>query len=133
MSTPDAAAALRVLLVDDDRYTVELLAEMLDGLGVRQLATAADGRQGVAAFDAARPPPDLVIADLSMPEQDGFQLLEALARRRYAGGLILVSGKEDRILHAASQLAQFHQLQVLAALPKPVERAALAAALARLP
>lgn len=126
-------AALRVLLIDDDRFTIALLAELLETLGVHQLSTAADGRQGLAVFDTARPRPDVVLVDLSMPGQDGFQLLEALARRRYDGGLILISGKEDRLLHAAAQLARFHQLQLLAALPKPVERAALAAALARLP
>ncbi|MET3132620.1 CheY-like chemotaxis protein [Oxalobacteraceae bacterium GrIS 1.11] len=128
----DADSALHVLLVDDDSFTLDFVAELLRELGLQHIATAADGERGIAAFDQASHKPDLVVADLMMPGLDGFQLLTELAERRYDGGVILLSGQEDRILNSASLMAQFHHLHVLAALPKPVDKEALARAIDRL-
>lgn len=127
-----SASPLRVLLVDDDSFMLDYVAELLRQLGIRDIATAVDGRHGMAAFDSADPKPDLVVADLHMPDLDGFQLLTGLAERRYDGGVLLLSGQEDRILNSANLMAQFHQLQVLGALPKPIDRDALERAIARL-
>lgn len=123
---------LRVLLVDDDGFMLATVSEQLQQLGVVDIATAGDGARGIAAFDLAEPKPDLVVADLQMPGADGFQLLAGLAERRYDGGVILLSGQEDRVLNSASLMARFHQLRVLAALPKPPSRAALERAIDRL-
>jgi CheY-like chemotaxis protein len=125
-------ARLRVLLVDDDSFMLATVSEQLGQLGVVCIATAADGARAIAAFDLASPKPDLVVADLQMPGLDGFQLLTGLAERRYDGGVILLSGQEDRVLNSASLMAQFHQLRVLAALPKPPSRAALERAIEQL-
>lgn len=127
-----SASPLRVLLVDDDSFMLDYVAELLQQLGIRDIATAADGRHGMAAFDNADPKPDLVVADLQMPGLDGFQLLTGLAERRYDGGVLLLSGQEDRILNSANLMAQFHQLQVLGALQKPIDRDALERAIAKL-
>jgi hypothetical protein len=67
-----------------------------------------------------------------MPVSDGFQLMEELAVKGFIGGVILFSGMDDRILKSATLMAQFHRLQFLATLKKPVEKAALQAALAKL-
>lgn len=126
-----AGAPRSALLVDDDSFMLDIVGELLRDLGVAEIATAGDGWRGIAAFDAAQPKPDLVVVDLLLPGQDGFQVLSQLAERRYDGGVILLSGQEDRVLNSAGLMARFHQLQVLAALPKPPEPAALARALAR--
>jgi CheY-like chemotaxis protein len=128
-----AAASLRALVVDDDAFMREFIADLLQDLGLADIATAADGAEAIARLrnpDLIRP--HLIIADLQMPGQDGFQLLAALAEQRYDGGLILLSGQEDRILNSAMLMARFHQLQVLAALPKPPDPAALSRAIAQL-
>ncbi|MEC5161868.1 two-component system, chemotaxis family, chemotaxis protein CheY [Janthinobacterium sp. CG_23.3] len=127
-----ALARLRVLLVDDDALMLDIVGEQLRQLGVVEIATAADGAGAIAAFDQAGAKPDLVVADLQMPGVDGFQLLTGLAERRYDGGVILLSGQEDRVLNSASLMAQFHQLRVLAALPKPPAPEALARAIGQL-
>lgn len=131
----DSAAAqpgLCVLVVDDDAFQRALLRELLAGLGVGTVLLAGDGASGAAAYDAARPRPDAVVCDLRMPGADGFALLDALAARRFGGGLILMSGRETRLLQPARLMARFHQLRLLAALPKPVSRLALCQALERL-
>ncbi|MBA5606458.1 response regulator [Duganella sp. FT3S] len=126
------ASAPCVLVVDDDAFQRAMLADMLGELGVATVLQAGDGAAGAAALDGAQPRPAVVVADLCMPGQDGFQLLEALAARRYGGGLILLSGQQEAVLHAASALARFHQLHLLGALAKPLRLDALRTALVRL-
>ena len=121
-----------VLVVDDDAFQRAMLADMLDELGVAIVLQAGDGAAGAAALDGPGPRPAVVVADLCMPGQDGFQLLEALAARRYGGGLILLSGQQESVLQAAGALARFHQLNVLGALAKPLRLEALRTALAQL-
>ncbi|MBA5688257.1 response regulator [Rugamonas apoptosis] len=121
-----------VLVVDDDAFQRAMLADMLEELGVATVLQADDGLAGTAVLDGAPPLPAVVVADLCMPGHDGFQLLEALAARRYGGGLILLSGQQETVLHAASALARFHQLHLLGALAKPLRLDALRAALGQL-
>ena len=133
MSTPSPFPfAQHVLAVDDDAFMLEFLTDLLEELGFTHISTAGDGLQAIEVYDRAELKPQLVVADLHMPGLDGFQLVALLAERNYKGGLILLSGQEDRVLNSAMLLAQFHQLQMLAALPKPVDLQALQRAIARL-
>jgi signal transduction histidine kinase len=66
---------LQVLLVDDSLDTVEVLSRLLAarGLSVRQ-AGSVHGALELARADF----PDVIITDIGMPEQDGYDLLRAL-------------------------------------------------------
>jgi DNA-binding NarL/FixJ family response regulator len=64
----------RILCIEDDRATIELLAEVLAEEGYMPII-ARDGAEGIAKF-AERP--DLIICDLEMPRGDGFSVIEAL-------------------------------------------------------
>ena len=122
----------RALLVDDDKFMLTVLTDMLEDLGVQSVATAGSGTEAALAFDRMQPPPDLILCDLKMPGGDGFQFMEMLASRKFAGGVVLVSGMEARVLNSASLMARFHHLNMLATLNKPVSAPALGAALAQL-
>jgi DNA-binding response OmpR family regulator len=65
----------RVLVVEDDPQTRELLQRILERAGYAVL-TAPDGRAGLRELYAARP--DLVILDVKMPELDGWATLERI-------------------------------------------------------
>jgi CheY-like chemotaxis protein len=69
-----------ILVVDDDRDTRELLTSVFEaaGAGVRSTASAAEAL--AAALDE---PPDVLVSDIAMPEQDGYSLL---ARMLASGG-----------------------------------------------
>ncbi len=123
---------IQALLVDDDKFMLEFIGDLLRELGVMDVTTAMDGAQGMAAFDRAAPKPDLVLCDLNMPGQDGFQFMAALAARGYGGGIVLISGEEARTLKSATLMAQFHELNILATLEKPVDKLSLANAIAKL-
>lgn len=116
--------ALRILLLDDDTFMLELLTEMLDGLGYRNVRAESDARAALAALPAFAP--DLLICDLSMPEMDGIEYLRAAAEAKFQGGVVLLSGMDSGILRAAEMLAMAEGLTILGACSKPVSRAALA-------
>jgi len=69
------AARKRILCVEDDDEMASLIAEQLADRGY-EVAVAYDGREGLTAI--LRNPPQLVLADVSMPVMSGFQLLERL-------------------------------------------------------
>ena len=66
----------RILCIEDDEDTRELLADVLGGRGYR-VEVAVDGREGLERIHAD--PPDLVLCDISMPQMSGFEVLEALS------------------------------------------------------
>lgn len=124
--------AQRALLVDDDKFMLVVVADLLRELGVSGITTAANGAAGIEAYERSTLKPDVVLCDLNMPVSDGFQFMEQLGAKGYTGGIVLFSGMNDRTLKSASLMARFHRLQFLDTLRKPVEKAALNAALARL-
>jgi len=66
---------LSVLIVDDDDATRELLADMIRRTGAKAI-TAGDA---VEAFARSRlTPPDLIVADVGLPHEDGCSLLRRL-------------------------------------------------------
>jgi DNA-binding response OmpR family regulator len=64
-----------ILCIDDDRETAGVLAEELVDRGFK-VSMAYDGQQGFQAILAKQP--DIVLADISMPNLSGFDLLERL-------------------------------------------------------
>lgn len=67
--------ATRVLVVEDDPATAELIRRTLEAEGWT-VTHARNGREALARLDEA--PPALILLDLMMPEMDGFDFLEAL-------------------------------------------------------
>jgi DNA-binding response OmpR family regulator len=65
----------RILVVDDDAITRELLRVVLERAG-HEVREATDGRTGLRDLYAASP--DLVILDVGMPELDGWATLERI-------------------------------------------------------
>jgi CheY-like chemotaxis protein len=72
-----AKPSIKLLIVDDDPATRELLGEALEhrGASVRMSADAADAQRTFATWH-----PDLVISDLGMPYVDGYELIRRVRR-----------------------------------------------------
>jgi signal transduction histidine kinase len=64
-----------ILIVDDEDENRMLLEALLESQGYR-VVTAADGAQGLAAVKTD--PPDLILLDIMMPGQDGFEVCRQL-------------------------------------------------------
>ena len=65
----------KILVIEDEAETLENLVLMLEMEGFKPFS-AANGRLGVAA--ARRHRPDVILCDVSMPEMDGYTVLETL-------------------------------------------------------
>lgn len=120
-----------VLVLDDEPFMLKLLAHMLRREGFEQVHCHDNGVTALAWLDAASPPPALVFLDINMPGMDGIEFVRHLARRRFAGMLVLVSGEDDLMLQSTERLARAHQLRTCPPLRKPPKPEALRATLAR--
>jgi PAS domain S-box-containing protein len=69
---PPELAGLRVLVVDDEADTRELLAAVLASCGA-QVMQAATAAEAFAQIERTRP--DVLVTDIGMPEEDGYSLL----------------------------------------------------------
>lgn len=74
-----------VLVVDDERYIVDLLTDLLQDEGYRVLR-AADGQAALEILSEQQP--DLVVADVMMPRIDGLHLLALI--REHHGNLPVI-------------------------------------------
>jgi two-component system, response regulator PdtaR len=74
----ETAAAMRVLVVEDDALIGLLLAEMLTAMGHDVCAIEATEADAVSA--AARCKPDLMIVDVGLGEGSGFSVVETIYR-----------------------------------------------------
>lgn len=132
MSLPESLRALRVLVVDDDEFTVDVAEMLLRQLGITQVERANDGSVGLLMLDLASEPFDVVLCDLQMDGMDGIEVLRHLGESSNSPALILLSGSDERMLASVSALGRKHGLNVLGALRKPLTADALQEALLRL-
>ena len=121
---------LRVLLLDDDNFTLEIMADMLDALGEFDVRCETDARRALATLAGERP--DVLICDLSMPDMDGIEFMRAAAEADFQGSVMLLSGMDDGVRRSAERLARANGLKVLGAWQKPISAADLRCALAAL-
>ena len=119
---PPAQFKGRVLLVDDEPEILDSAGVMLTSLGL-EVTTAQDGVQAMALLGTGAEP-DLVLLDLTMPNMDGHQTLEAIRRIHPGLPVILSSGYDPR------QAFQGWQIDARAFLWKPYTRAELQRTLA---
>ena len=124
---------MKILLLDDDPFALNLLNIQLRTFGLARRGyvdvVCCDSGAAALAQLAEDPRIALVFCDLQMPEMDGVEFVRHLVASNYAGGLVLISGENPRVLEAAERLARAHALRVLGALQKPVQSASLLALL----
>jgi signal transduction histidine kinase/CheY-like chemotaxis protein len=115
---------VRVLVVEDDDDTRELLRVTLEGAGasVESVASAASARHEVFAD-----PPDVLISDIRMPEENGYALIQSLRAAGIATPAIALTAYARR-----EDAAEAHAAGFQIHLPKPVDAGRLIDTVARL-
>src|SRR5215467_5424084 len=93
-----AAAALKVLIVDDQFSVRQMTRMTLEQIGIRNVYESENGKD--AMNKASLQPLDLIISDFNMPEMDGLALLRAVRGHPAARKVpfILLTGCGDREL-----------------------------------
>src|SRR5690606_9854232 len=79
----------RVLVVDDEKFIRDILADFL-GMEGYVVRTADDGSSAVAELERARY--DMVISDLKMPRMGGLELLKEVARTHPETLTVIMTG-----------------------------------------
>ena len=91
------AQAERLLVVEDDDQVRDNVVRQLQSLGY-VVTQASDGTRGIAAFEAAGQPFDLMLTDVVMPGPlNGKQLADEVRRRWPATRILFMSGYTENI------------------------------------
>jgi CheY-like chemotaxis protein len=119
---------VRVLIVDDDRESCEMMLEALRGYGVL-LRCAMSASEAIDALSEFKP--DLVLSDIAMPGRDGYAVLSEVralepmfGRHVPVAAVTAYAHAEDRARAIAAGFDEY--------LAKPVDPAALAFAVSAL-
>jgi PAS domain S-box-containing protein len=89
LNSVDETGSLSILVVDDEEFVRETLAEMLADLK-HNVTTADSGRLAVEKVAAGHF--DVVFSDLAMPEMDGWETARAIRQERPGLPVVLVTG-----------------------------------------
>ena len=84
--------ARTVLVVDDHRGFRMTARRLLERDGWTVVGEAVDGLSGLAA--AAALAPDVVLLDIGLPDVDGFEVAEHLARSADPPSIVLISSRD---------------------------------------
>ena len=107
----------KILILDDDQESRELLTEVLAGSGYQPIAVGG----GAAAREVLRRQPDcrIILADLQMPEESGLDFLRSLRKENLKHDVILMSSFISREEARAAWALGVH---ALIDKPFPLER-----------
>jgi len=103
---------IRIMVVDDMSTSRGLITQALDSFGIRNVATAENGKQALQTL--AKSPVHLVISDYNMPEMDGLQLLHylrATAQTKSIGFVLITGRAEQQIIDNGKKLGMNNYLK----------------------
>jgi DNA-binding response OmpR family regulator len=90
----------RILVVDDDHATVDLIRQYFASAGYR-VEFAHHGGDALTLIQ--HEPPDVVLLDITMPGMNGVEVLERIAALHAALPVIIVTARSDRALAAQAR------------------------------
>jgi len=95
---PEPLSGLRVLVVEDEDDSRELVAAVLEAAGA-EVSTAASSAEALSHL-ATHAPPSVIVSDIGMPEEDGYRFIEKALASSAAGlpalALTAYARAEDR-------------------------------------
>ena len=87
-------AIQKVLVVDDSKTELMFMTDLLQKQGMK-VRTAENGEQAMRSLSEEKP--DLILMDVVMPGQNGFQLTRAISRDpQFADVLIIICSSKNQ-------------------------------------
>ena len=114
----NASSPLRLLAVDDDASSAELIVRVAERCGYEAFATS-DSRGVVNLAKALNP--EIMAVDINMPNVDAVALFALLAEAKFAGRILIVSGEDESVLRATQIKAEALGLCVPYVQQKPLD------------
>ncbi|WP_026180296.1 EAL domain-containing response regulator [Hahella ganghwensis] len=112
---------LKVLVVDDDPTLLKVMEHQLGRIGVAGVTTTSSSKSALDLIKSGETEPDILLCDLRMPQLDGPSFLNELAAIRFKGGIIIISGEDQRVLDTVHHLAESQSLKMIGRLKKPIQ------------
>jgi len=109
-----------ILVVDDEQYNVEILKEVLSGLGYKVTGTT-DCEQAMQLFRTHSEDFDLLVTDMTMPQMTGAELAKRFIEIRADIPIVLCTGFSDLLTEEQAKAIGISEY-----LMKPITREALA-------
>ena len=94
---------VNVFVVDDEPMLLEVAKMILEPLGY-SVQTFRDADLALAAYQSAKPKPELVMTDFSMHTMSGMDFIRECRRLEPRQKIILVSGTVDETIYARSSI-----------------------------
>ena len=113
-------AAAKILVVEDEPMIRKIIAFKMGKEGHEVIACQTAG-EALAACQ--REPPDLILLDVTLPDQDGFWVVEALRKTGRSAGIPIIL---MTVFQEAEQTARGKALGVAECLEKPFKPTHLA-------
>lgn len=90
----------KIMIVDDAAFMRMMIKNSLTSNGYTNLVEACDGQAAVDAYNNEKP--DLIIMDITMPNLDGIQALQAIKTMDPAAKIVMCSamGQESMVVEA---------------------------------
>lgn len=127
-STPPHSREIGIMAVDDDPFRLELVTQMLVGLGYSNVSAHLNGADALEQLNSDGAT-QIILLDLNMPKMDGVEFVRHLAAQGFGGELIFLSAEDEVTLRTAKALADAHHLRVRGVEYKPISRVSLGALL----
>jgi DNA-binding response OmpR family regulator len=83
-----------ILVVEDDPAILTGLVDLLEGEGY-QVSKAVDGRRALTAYERHRP--DLILLDIMIPEQSGYDVCRTIRATDLATPILMLTAKGEEI------------------------------------
>ncbi|PWG16972.1 response regulator [Salibaculum griseiflavum] len=89
---------MKILIVDDDDFALELLGSALSGAGYTDVTAASSGEEALGAVAHTDTPFDIFLLDIQMPGMDGIELCARLRKMaQYASTpIIMITAMQER-------------------------------------
>ena len=124
----------RVLIVEDDADTIDILEAMLSEIGGVTTLSANDGNRGLDKARATKP--DLIILDVMMPGKTGFQVFSELKHDESLKDtpVVMLTGIKEQtgLGFSAEDMKQYLGSEPQAYIEKPVDAVTLQRTVSRL-
>jgi len=105
-----------LLIVDDEREMAEFVADIAEGLGFA-CAIATSAEDGICLYNEHHPIG--IVMDVIMPDMDGIEFIQELAKLDCTAPIIVMSGYKHLYIDLIETIASSRQTIVIGGLSKP--------------
>ncbi|SEL88700.1 EAL domain, c-di-GMP-specific phosphodiesterase class I (or its enzymatically inactive variant) [Colwellia chukchiensis] len=109
----------KVLIIEDDRFQVQLMTRFLEKLTHASVQRAANGQEALSHLNHIHKP-DLIFCDLNMPKMDGIEFLRKVSQQKLNSQIVITSVAETEVLSSVIKMADTYGLLNVLSLKKPI-------------